>query len=83
MEGLYQVISTCYSQGEWRVSSPEQVCARSVGEQEGHHLTGILEKQSFIFSQFDLGKVMMLFHITSNLQIKQIFHKLFFNDLLM
>lgn len=40
---VYQVIPTCYSQGERWVSTPEEVCAGSVGEEEGYHLAGILQ----------------------------------------
>lgn len=45
-ERTYQVIPSCYSQGERRMPTPEEVCTGSVGEQEGHHLTGILQNKS-------------------------------------
>lgn len=41
----YQHIPSCDSQGKRRVAAPEEVCAGSMGKQEGHHLSSILQKK--------------------------------------
>lgn len=40
----YQHIPSCDSQGKWGVAAPEEVCAGSMGKQEGHNLSSILQK---------------------------------------
>lgn len=51
---VYQVVSGCYGEREGWVSAPEQVCAGTVWQQEGHNFAGILGKT--MLSEEEVGK---------------------------